>query len=92
MYLKSSFIQKYPLLIWLCIHFLQSQPQERGPGQGGRGLDRGQGGGQDIPVGGLCQRPLATSPPPLSKRGRWSVVLYIFLFFPNSYFYIMAEF
>ncbi len=23
MYLKSFIIQKYPLLIWLCIHFLQ---------------------------------------------------------------------
>jgi hypothetical protein len=23
MYLKTFFVQKYPLLIWLCIHFLQ---------------------------------------------------------------------
>ena len=30
MYLKSFFIQKYPLLIWLCIHFLQSPPRGRG--------------------------------------------------------------
>ena len=61
------------------------QPRERGPEQRGRGLDRGQGGGQGIPVGGLCQRPLATSPPPLSQRGRWSVVLY-FLFPPTFTF------
>ncbi len=26
----SFFIQKYPLLIWLCIHFLQFRPRRRG--------------------------------------------------------------
>jgi len=29
MYLKSFFIQKYPLLIWLCIHFLQPSLEDR---------------------------------------------------------------
>ena len=39
MCLKSFFIQKYPLLIWLYIHFLQSQHRERrkpGPEDRGR--------------------------------------------------------
>jgi len=83
MYLKSFFIQKYPLLIWLCIHFLQSSLEDK--------EDRTEDG-EDTPIGGLHQQqPLATTPLPLLQRGRWRVVLY-FLFSPTVTFYVMTEF
>jgi hypothetical protein len=71
MYLKSFFIQKYPLLIWLCIHFLQSQPRGHGDKERGR-------------RGRLHQRPPNLPFGHISfsstLRGRWRVVLYFFCF------------
>jgi len=78
MYLKSFFIQKYPLLTWLCIHFLQSQPR-------GRGSTR-LCAGEDASIDGLLLMVIWPRLPCLNcQRGRWRVVLY-FLFSPTFTF------
>ena len=74
MYLKSFFIQKYPLLIWLCIHFLQ--PSLKGQKRPGPEA------GEDATSSGLHHSYLWPLLPCLYFRevgGEWS---YIFLFSP----------
>ena len=78
MYLESFFIQKYPLLIWLCIHFLQPSLEYK------EARTRGQG--EDATIGGLQHQPPAILPLPLLQRGRWRVVLYFFCFSPTFTF------
>ena len=84
MYLKSFFIQQYPLLIWLCIHFLQpSLKVQKRPGPEA---------GEDATSSGLHHSYLWPLLPCLYFKevgGEWS---YIFCFPPTLTFISWSSF